>query len=461
MGEKTNTNEATKELLSLCHASGDWNPDPQAVAACVRAGANIFFRDEKMHDPLLATLTSKGRVEAVRACLEHFFSPAQQQQQQVLDLTITGDGSRTALHWIFERGRSDEDVKALVAVYVESIARAVEAGRPCCVRFGQEDWEGENVLSRASRHQQLSLVWPLVKPLILCPPPLHVGGGGAGKNDSDDGYGVKRPIPLHGEIWQWDFDALGEEDKALFTFRNLVECDETDSQNRWRMTSRSDKHATRVIAGHRASALLYRASLLLHPNVDVVRRCVEEGADIVFSSPDLCSPVLNALTKDGHIECVRACLATSRAVDFTKFDFAGGTPLRYICFGSQNGAEKVAALLHAYLDRLLNPRYSTDKIDWENVDSMCGHFCSLAAFCGFLAVTTRVLKERGVPFFMDAGTTKPPIPLTNSINENDWNALSDEDKHRFDRSQAHEPMVYHLDGPSSRHCNNTNINTLF
>lgn len=438
--------QVTQELLSLCESS-DWNPEPAAVKSCVRRGANILFRGPKMHDPILATLVSKGRCEAVEACL--LTLPVASEDPPLLDLTLTGDGDRTALHWIFERSNSDETVKKMLKTFITRIdmeQKKKGSGGGVLVDWGQMDWEGEDVLSRAGRNQQLSLTWFIIKPHVFAPtlPPSPEEEEKLEENEKKPLYGSILPIPLHGEFWAWDWESLGS-DRDFFYFQNLVECDATDSGNTWRMKSRCEKNASRLIKGDRASGLLYRTCMSF-PDPALVARLVGEGADVLFSSPDLNNPILNTFMKEGHVECVAACLQTPRSLDLTKMDYAGGTPLRYICFGAHNGPDKVRQLLNLFIDRLADTSKG-DCVDWEFVDSMCGNFCSLAAFCGDLALVTAVLKERQVPFFVNhAG----PIQLTWTLNESDWNALSEEDKRRYDRSLARAPEVYTLDGVTHR-----------
>lgn len=288
--------ESSTELAALCKRSSA-TASYEAVKRYIDSGADPHYREESsMPMPILHTFIEAGNVGAVKACLS---------TSKRVDFTLTDKRCRkTPLHCLCQLSLSDEKTAAMLQLVVERLEKHPDDR----IQWVQEDDEGSEFLSCAARNQQLSLVWSIVR---------------------DVPFFAEQTEPLTLlRVWEWDWNALGRDEQVCFSL----------PEDHY---IRADQH----------TGMLSKLFLRGNPDPKKVEACVSKGADIFFKVDGLHSPLFHMFVWYGFVDCVRACLTTPSAIDFSTKDISGYTALHCLCFGD-NPPDVISQILHLILDRL-------------------------------------------------------------------------------------------------------------
>lgn len=304
-----------------------------------------------------------------------------------IDFTVTDTHyGRNPFHWVCRHTLSERDTRLMLGSMIDHIQNHPTDD---FVDLTQRDGIGLTFFTLAGFCLKVSVVWPLIRsspPLLALTQPLL-------------------PIPLH-SIWQWDWEALGVEGQGYFTI--------------------ADAH---VIEADKATGHLAKLSWEnTKPDPTEVGACVKAGANVNFKDPKAEQNLLGMFLYYGAVECVRECLSTTTAIDFTATGKYGYTALHAICV--YNGEpEKVAALVHLLLDRLEHFP-GVDLIDWGQKDETGKDFITYCGQCGMLSVVWPIIKQRGVLFYLSTDRDEP-ILIASKVYLSDWNQLTKEDQECF------------------------------
>lgn len=161
-----------------------------------------------------------------------------------------------------------------------------------------------------------------------------------------------------------------------------------------------------------------------NPDPQVLRRCLRDGADILYAPGNAGDPILHRCIENGHLDALVALLETSSNIDFTLTGWGGHTPLHHVVFYNRTEVKK--SMLSAIVCRLTT--HPNDTVSWGQKNDSGLDFLSLAAVWSTISSMYPLVQR--LPYFANA---EKPILLTNPpINlvewENDWNALSVEDR---------------------------------
>lgn len=360
----TREDHLTGELVALCKNS-EWKPDITVLARYVEEGVNIFGTGLILFESLFHTLISESNVEAVKACLK---------TQRPIDFTVTGSKNRTALHYLCEV-YSDAAAKEMM----ESIIERIETHPKDFADWSLTDQNGKDFISLAAEKQKLALMWPLVREIPF--------------------FGDKiNPITLH-TAWRWDFEQLDPEDKLSFSVEEFEEAS-------------------------KPTGTLIKLCRLHKPNIEAIKQCVSDGADIFYQDPETLTMVLHSFVWNGDVDAVRACLSISQPIDFNTRDIFGESLLRYI-WSNNKSASIVTDLLLCIAERL--EKHPEDRVDWMEKDGDGDDTFSIAASFGMLSLFWNIAKS-SIAFFRDF---TGPVLLTVKADSNDWNNLSVDDKKIF------------------------------
>lgn len=218
--------------------------------------------------------------------------------------------------------------------------------------------------------------------------------------------------------------------------------------------------------------------------------CVKKGADVLFHVKGMPDSLLSMFMRAGLVNAVQQCLSSPFPIDFTATpaslmigednvfdepeengDSRLNTPLHYI--SPIHTPQRTKMLLTLVLDRLdrftgvarrifertgrVPPhmrrpslRTSTtssatrssiataddaanalivDIVDWEQKNVAGNDFLSMAACAGKLSLVWKMVKERGVPYFIDRPIPFPP--LTFRVFKRDWEGIPPPDRSKF------------------------------
>eukprot|EP00796_Vickermania_ingenoplastis_P007069 gene7069-5007_t len=361
---------------------------------------SFFFVSSSVLCVFVGEFACRGNVDCFGACLT---------TEHDIDFTMCQSWSQeTVLHSICSASISNEDTEEMVKLIVDRLEKHPRDK----INWGQKDRWGSDFIVKAARNQKLSRVWKHVRKQpyfskLAC-------------------FSIRLPI-----VWEWDWNALDAKDKRYFTFKD------------------SDiAHASRSTA--RLIQFCWETS---KPDIEGVKRCVEEGADILYHAPKMRKPLLHLLVEVGAAELVKACLTSPHPIDFTTTDQNGFTPLQCV-FIDKRSAEDVHLMFTIFLDRL--ETHPEDTMDWGKRNKSGYDLLTMAAHSGVLSVVWPLLKERQVPFFsQQAEKEGGDIPtewtwrklimydeeqlpdqsgricLRTKVCKADWNALTDEDRDTF------------------------------
>eukprot|EP00796_Vickermania_ingenoplastis_P001440 gene1440-836_t len=443
------SHDPTTALLTLCQ-EWEWDPDPGLVAQCVSQDADVFFSEPDAQWPVIHWLALNGRVAAVEACLA---------TKRPLDFTLKNAAESTLLHCMVYDKLADDESVGLLAALVRRLQHHRETD---LVDWLQEDYDKHHFLAKAAQNQLLSVAAPIVIQGIGLAEILRSHNVHKSPNQ------YVSIIPLD-EVWQWDWNALSPELRAAFEL---------------------ESYAT-VIDNPKPTAKLFKLSNQPLPSVHDVRQCVVDGGDVMFRVRDSLpqhhrhedAPLLSKLLwkrfhplsplaaaeaaaeasgEQNHVlELIEACMQSPNPIRFTEADEYGNTFLHCLTNASLVWAfyydeeqeremhrknpgggpfiadpaitrRKVLVLVEAILNQIVQrvERSPSDELNWEQTTQHGHHALSYAAEAGLLSTWVRVLRQRHVPYFAQAGPQRP-IALTKRIQKADWEALSQEDQAKF------------------------------
>lgn len=159
-----------------------------------------------------------------------------------------------------------------------------------------------------------------------------------------------------------------------------------------------------------------------YPDVRIVQQCVQEGANFLTQCPRRFLPILHHFTQHGLVDCVVACLQTSRPIDFTVTNNKWDVTV-FHCICEENSPETAATLLRLFLDRLRN--HPEDVVDWSLKDIDGHNFVSSVAMYQLLSHLWPIIKE--TPEF-----EKMPQPVSLCVAwAHDLEGLESEDQKYF------------------------------
>lgn len=201
------------------------------------------------------------------------------------------------------------------------------------------------------------------------------------------------------------------------------------------------------------------------PYPDAVAKCVAEGADVLYMTPGVGSPVkrggvcggnasgsfhdtspsphysgegegeealleypiFHFLVQHGRASAVKACLQTQAPIDFTRCGDMEEAVVHLLCSVATRDEDTVS-MLKAILERLASDRGKKDRIDWGQKSLGQDTFIGLAAENQQLSLVYPLV--RGVPYYAERRAAGTPLALR-MIWEWDWDALPIPDKAAF------------------------------
>lgn len=220
---------------------------------------------------------------------------------------------------------------------------------------------------------------------------------------------------------------------------------------------------------HAAVELSSLASVFDAEIVAVIQRCVDDGADVMYScrtsipgkgrttndtvdeqlksveASEGSIPVLHRFIEYGFVDAVRACLTTPQSIDFTVAadygadgNFASAyqhfkTPLQLVC--QLDSDEKAVAILEVIIERLERTSFHAeiplDVVEWGNENGDEDElFLNNAGLHHRLSLFWPVVKNR-VPYFRER-IGNGAIPIVDDVFSFDWAQLSSEDQACFE-----------------------------
>lgn len=238
------------------------------VSHAGRSGRRLAF-------PLLHYLAYRGCVEAVKACLAACLQP--------IDFTLPDGRGRTLLHVVCDEVVSGTATHEML----QAVVRRLETHPEDVVDWERRDHLRQGVLKRAAENQKLSVVWPLLNNV----PQI-----------------ADRPFALS-FVWRADWDRLSDDEKLEhFTVK-----------------------PHRIIEADPPTARLCQLSWQPEAKSSEIEPCVREGADVCYGKWGE-TTVLQSFMAQGRVDAVRACLMTSRPIDFTACDERGRTLLHWLVY---------------------------------------------------------------------------------------------------------------------------------
>lgn len=364
--------QATEELIRLCKQKGDkyWHLPAAEVEKVVQAGADVTVRTPYLTQPVLCQFIHLGLVDCVKACLA---SPRE------LDFTVCDFNGNSPLHCICTSTVPPSVAKEMLSLVVYRI----ETHPTDLVDLNIRNGRGDCFVDLMARNQLLSALWPHVRHLPCFADRVS-------------------PIGIQNEAWQWDWEKLAEDMQACLHPKILIQCDEP-------------------------TATLFKLSNDDFPDTAEVRRCVQNGADVLFRPPGTYWSSFHRFLSGGNVECVAECLKTHRSMDFTSVDpYQAATPLHAICCNSMDNKASEEAILKLVLHRL-EECAGRDTIDWTKKNGVGMDFISHVAACERLSLFWPILREQVEYFKQYEG----PLPINAVIFRSDWNQLAKDDQLRF------------------------------
>lgn len=334
--------EASVSLRQLCIESG-WNPDLTMFRCLIDQGADVLYKRRVRNiDTILHRLIKVGNVKAVRLCME---------TRRDIDFTTKGYYQRTPLHVMSCVALSNANN---ILEILHAVLHRLETHPNDAVDWGLPDCTGTDFISYAAQNQKLSSFWPSVQ---------HV------PYFADQCQGIALSL-----VWEWDWMALEEKERSFFCL---------------------EPH-TVMVAADRVTGQLCNQCREEDPDVDMVRRLVEEGADVLFLDPMRHDVPLLYFLKSGKLPCVEACLQTARGIDFTAAVVPTLRPLECCFFDFYSDDHDFSLLLECLLARLSSHGHH-DRWDWALQDEQGLDFWFRCR--GKLLLAWDILQKWNIPYF--------------------------------------------------------------
>lgn len=159
------------------------------------------------------------------------------------------------------------------------------------------------------------------------------------------------------------------------------------------------------------------------PDLQLVEKYISEGADVNARRINEISPtILHRVVLRGLVDVLRACMKSTKGINFTRRDPFWGSALYCVCMA--DAPEIARVMLEAIVVRI-QEGHPGDQVEWDQLDEEGYDFFSLAADKQLLHVLWPVVKQ--LPGF---STRTAPFFITATVYPFDWEQLGEE-RHFF------------------------------
>lgn len=346
--------EATAALDKL--VSEHCSPDLHLVEKYISEGADINARRTNEVSPtILHRIVLRGLVDVLRVCMK---------STKGINFTRRDPFWGSALYCVCMADAPEVSRAMLEAIVV----RIQEGHSGDEVEWEQLDEEGYDFLSLAADKQRLHILWPVVKQL--------------------PGFSTRTaPFFITATVYPFDWEQLGEERRFFSLTSGILD----------------------------PTATLNALSNDGQPNILAIQSCVNDGAKVSHEKPNMKRTILHHFIFRDLVDCVEACMASRKPIDFTVRDVDGYTPLHLACLCEP---QSLASEMLGILSRRILKFRAGDKVDLAQPDSQGRDVFSFAASRGILHVAWACLRE--LPQVMNL---RARIPLTVWVAREDWNCI--------------------------------------
>eukprot|EP00796_Vickermania_ingenoplastis_P007686 gene7686-5391_t len=392
--------EATAELMRVFESAKE-HVTPEDVAETVAAYANVCEYSGDLDAFILSFALASGTEATVAALLR---------TPNVIDFNFSVQ--RICLR------ENDASARTLLGAVLHRLETHPEDILDwTCGRESDE----RSLVSYAAHVGSLARLWPVLR---MFPPFASLIGqernsstSGGADGDEPTLAPTARPMRIATKLWAWDWDELVA---VAAAFGDVGPPPEEGLKKIFQVDDVQTFYEEK-----RCTAVLWRCVLrTCEPDAAVVRRLVEEGANISFHPFNNSSTIFHRIMGDASIECVMACLETAHPIDFSLQDSVDCTVFHRLCHRS-GPKEELRRILEVAVQRL--EQRMDDGVDFSLVDSLWGlDFISMAAVEGLLPMFWPVLID--VPHYAD---NTDGIYLMRGISREDWEALGKENQQYF------------------------------
>lgn len=353
------------------------SPNLVVIKHCISCNADVLYNPGNAN-PTLHWCILKGHADALEAMLDTMGN---------IDFTVEGVAEQppfhcVCLHFPDEPPHATEEIVRMTTL----IIKRLESHPSDQVNWGQKNRDGNDFLTIAARRGVLADLYPLVKTQ-----PYYAGAPGP--------------------------------QKLMYM----------PSGDDWERLSKIDQRTLQVTKEGCSQALFDEIAKKDTPNLCVVRRCINGGADVLFAPPYDDDTTLHYCMLKSQVEALNVLLETTQAVDFRVKDNGGQTPLHCVSLHwahlEHPSPEAMTAMTTAIVNRLAT--HPTDLVDWGSQDEDGDDFVSLAAMGGVLSYLYPIIKNQ--PYYVKA--KKPFLiqrgPTDIKVWNADWKRLSPEDRTVF------------------------------
>lgn len=187
----------------------------------------------------------------------------------------------------------------------------------------------------------------------------------------------------------------------------------------------------------------------LSPDVDAVRDCVVNGADVGHRNAGNRS-ILHDLVARGLVACVRECLETTLPIDWTVVDDDSHRSIFHELCMATLPRVSAAEMLRMFVERI--ETHPSDVVEWGKECDWNNDFLSLAAFHQRLSLFFPHVRDQ--PYYADQ---IHPIELRCGVWQWDWEALNEADRLsiRFPEDETRVFRASRLTGELAELCTRT------
>lgn len=159
-------------------------------------------------------------------------------------------------------------------------------------------------------------------------------------------------------------------------------------------------------------------------DVEVVRRCVKDGADVCQIVPRRGKSIIQYFLLHRKTNCVSACLETSARIDFTVTDGEEGNSVLQAACHTRYSDEETGLLIGKMVERI--ETHPLDVVDFSQMNTDGSDLVSLAAALHKLSVVWPIVKRQ--PHFDDR---LDPLRLSWRVWRSDWELLDEDERKNF------------------------------
>lgn len=340
------------------------DPDMNIVLHCIQDGADITFQPSKADDSTLHPCVQMGHTAALRMLLA---------TPQNVDFTVEGWWKRSPLHCICLHASSQPPhTIQLMKDMTNLIVLRLTSHPNDHVDWSQKDVFGDDFISNISYYDALSHLYPLVR---------------------GQPYFLTAPKPI------------------FLTYM--------PSSRDWKDLCTEDQNSMQVtVVGY--SRRLYHEVQKATPDLDVVKMCVNEGADVLFKANEDDYPLLSFCILMRNVEALRVLLDTKKKIDFTVTGGDDWCPLHVVCSSFLDSSTGLLGAIGDITAAIVNrlDKCPDDVVDWGQRERTGCDFLSLATREGILSNVYPLVRSQ--QYFTSA---LKPIPLLYKPLDDDWSRL--------------------------------------